>query len=178
MFQGTLRYPPNGDAARFLASEIAPRLDALVAGVQVRLVGVVAPSFAAEVSNQPLVTVVGAVPEIVDELARADLVVVPLRFGSGTRIKILEAFAHRIPVVSTSLGAEGLGLADGVHILLADDAPGIAEACACLLSDAELRQSIVDNAFALFSERFESSIVQKQIRQLAEEVSGGRPLNP
>ncbi len=171
MFQGTLRYPPNGDAARFLATEIAPRLASLVGGVQVRLVGVVPPGFANEIANPPLVTVVGAVPEIADELARVDLVVVPLRFGSGTRIKILEAFAHRIPVVSTSLGAEGLGVEGGVHILLADDAPGIAEACASLLSDTNLRKTIVENVYALFSERYESSVVQKRIRQLVEDVA-------
>jgi glycosyltransferase involved in cell wall biosynthesis len=176
MFQGTLRYPPNADAARFLASEIAPRLAALLpdSSVQLRLVGVTPPSLASEVGNPPLVTVVGPVPEMAGELARTDLVVVPLRFGSGTRIKILEAFAHRIPVVSTSLGAEGLGLKNGVHLLIADDARGIAEACASLLSDMELRQTIVENAHALFSERYESSIVQKKIRQLAEEFA----LNP
>lgn len=173
MFQGTLRYPPNSDAARFLASEIAPRLAASVAGVQVRLVGVATPSFAADVSDPPLVTVVGAVAEITEELARADLIVVPLRFGSGTRIKILEAFAHRIPVVSTSLGAEGLGLAHGVHLLIADDASAIAEACASLLSGTKMRETIVENAHAVFCERYESSVVQFLIRQLAEDVAQG-----
>lgn len=170
MFQGTLRYPPNADAASFLSSEIAPRLAALVPGVRIRLVGVAPPSLEAQVGNPPLVTVVGSVPDMADELARADLVVVPLRFGSGTRIKILEAFAHRIPVVSTSFGAEGLGLEHGVHVLIADDAAGIAEACASLLTDNQLRQTIVDNAYALFSEHFESSVVQKRIRQIAEEA--------
>ena len=172
LFQGTLRYPPNADAARFLSSEIAPRLASLVTGVRIRLVGVAPPSLVAEVGDPPLVTVVGPVVEMAEELARADLVVVPLRFGSGTRIKILEAFAHRIPVVSTSFGAEGLGIQDGVHALLADDAQAIAEACASILTDPQLRQTIVENAFALFSEQFESSVVQKRIRQVAEEVAG------
>ena len=176
MFQGTLRYPPNADAARFLESDIAPRLAELLAErpLRVRLVGITPESLATEVANPPLVTVVGPVPDMADELARADLVVVPLRFGSGTRIKILEAFAHRIPVVSTSFGAEGLDLKDGVHLLIADDAQGIAEACASLLSDMQLRQTIAENAFALFSERYESSVVQNQIRRLAEEFA----LNP
>lgn len=116
-------------------------------------------------------TVVGAVTEMDDELARADVIVVPMRFGSGTRVKILEAFANRIPVVSTSLGAEGLELDNGVHVLIADDASEIAEACASLLSDAELRQTIVENAHTLYSERYESSVVQKRIRQIAEEVA-------
>ena len=74
----------------------------------------------------PATTVVGPVPDIVTELSRADVVVVPVRFGSGTRVKIIEAFAHRIPVVSTTLGAEGLGVEDGRHLLLADTAQGLA----------------------------------------------------
>ena len=171
MFQGTKRYPPNADAARFLASEIAPRLARLVPDVQIRLVGIVPPSLALEVADPPLVTVVGAVQEMDEELAMTDVAVVPLRFGSGTRVKILEAFAHRIPVVSTSLGAEGLGLEDRVHILIGDDATDIAEACASLLSDSELRERIVENAHALFSDRYESSVVKKRIRQVAEEVT-------
>ena len=57
-------------------------------------------------------TVTGYVPHIEDELARSDAVIVPIRFGSGTRIKLLEAFAHRIPAVSTSIGAEGLAVVE------------------------------------------------------------------
>ena len=82
----------------------------------------------------PRTSVVGRVPDIADELARADLVVVPVRYGSGTRLKIIEAFAQRVPVVSTTLGAEGLDVADGVHLLLGDTASALAEACARLLA--------------------------------------------
>ena len=67
--------------------------------------------------DPPRVTVTGRVPDMAAELARADVVVVPVRYGSGTRLKILEAFAQRVPVVSTPLGAEGLGVEDGVHLL-------------------------------------------------------------
>ena len=82
-------------------------------------------------------TVVGQVPDIDTELARADVVLVPIRFGSGTRLKILEAFAHRIPVVSTSLGAEGLDAVDEHHLLIADTPNAIAAACARLLEDED-----------------------------------------
>ena len=109
VFQGTLRYPPNADAARYLVEDVAPRLRALVPGAQIRLVGVAPPALS-ELDDPPSVTLMGQVPDITDELRRADVIVIPMRYGSGTRIKILEAFAHRIPVVSTTMGAEGLGV--------------------------------------------------------------------
>ena len=63
------------------------------------------------------------------ELQRASAVIVPLRSGSGTRIKIIEAFAHRVPVISTSIGCEGLGVRDGEHLLVADTPRAFAAAC-------------------------------------------------
>ena len=125
LFQGTLRYPPNAEAARFLVRDVVPRLAGLVPGVRVRLVGTGSPALAG-LDDPPAVTLVGQVPDMADELAGADLVVVPLRFGSGTRLKVLEAFAQRVPVVSTTLGAEGLSAADGVHLLVADRVAGLA----------------------------------------------------
>ena len=142
LFQGTLRYPPNADAARYLIDELRPAIVRLVPNAAVRLVGVTTPTIAA-LGDRPGVTVVGRVPDIDTELARADLVLVPIRFGSGTRIKILEAFAHRIPVVSTVLGAEGLDVVDECHLLLADTPDAIAVACARLLDD-ESRRRLVD----------------------------------
>jgi glycosyltransferase involved in cell wall biosynthesis len=108
-----------------------------------------------------------------DELERADVVLVPLRFGSGTRLKIIEAFAHRIPVVSTTLGAEGLDAEDGHHLLLADTPAALARACARLLSDDALRARLVANAHALFEARFTSAGVEEIIAGIAVEAGGG-----
>jgi glycosyltransferase involved in cell wall biosynthesis len=68
-------------------------------------------------------------------LRAAGLVIVPLRVGSGTRVKILEAFAHGVPVVSTTIGAEGLDVTAGEHLAIADTASGLARHCADLLAD-------------------------------------------
>ena len=106
---------------------------------------------------------VGPVPDITTELRRADMVVVPIRFGSGTRVKIIEAFAHRIPVVSTTLGAEGLGVEDGRHLLLADTAQGLAASCAQLLTEPDLRQRLVDAAHQLYLDTFEREVVEGQV---------------
>jgi glycosyltransferase involved in cell wall biosynthesis len=121
--------------------------------------------------DPPRVHVVGRVPEIITELARADLVVVPVRYGSGTRIKILEAFRHRIPVVSTTLGAEGLGVEDGVHLLIADSVPAFVDACVRLLGDSKLREAITSSAFHLYAERFRSEVVEAAVERLARDVA-------
>ncbi len=122
---GQLHYPPNTDAAVFFVNGILPELRALVADVEVRLVGEPSPAVAA-LEHAKGVTVTGLVPDITVELDRTDVSAVPIRFGGGTRIKILEAFVHRIPVVSTTLGAEGLDAVDDRHLLLANDASGFA----------------------------------------------------
>ena len=106
LFQGLLRYPPNIDAARWLAGEIGPALRALVPDVEIRLVGDHPPELD-DLDDPPRVTVTGRVPDMAAELARADVVVVPVRYGSGTRLKILEAFAQQVPVVSTTARGRG-----------------------------------------------------------------------
>ncbi|HEX3981505.1 MAG TPA: glycosyltransferase [Acidimicrobiales bacterium] len=171
LFQGTFDYAPNVDAAEWLVDEIAPRIRALVPGARIRLVGRTT-SGLDRLNRPPEATVVGRVPAMEPELARADLAVVPLRFGSGTRLKLLESFAHRIPVVSTTMGAEGLDVVDGVHLLLADDPDAMATAGERLLTDLDLRHRIVDAAEQRYLERYESSVAHESVRRLATDVSG------
>ena len=171
LFPGLLTYPPNVEAARRLAGEVGPALRALVPGVQIRVVGEHR-SKLDDIHDPPAVTVTGWVPDIRAELARADLVVVPLRYGSGTRLKILEAFAQRIPVVSTSLGAEGLGAVDGVHFLIADSVSEFARACCRLLTDPDLRRSMVASAQAYVLEQFDSTVIEARVAEFAHTVAG------
>jgi len=172
LFQGLLVYPPNADAAQWLALEVGPALRSLDPAVQIRLVGDHRPDLDF-LDDPPRVTLTGRVPAIASELARADVVMVPLRYGSGTRLKILEAFAHGIPVVSTPLGAEGLDLVDGVHLLVAETASGLAAACHRLLTEPQLRRDIVANARAHFLERFQSSVIEADIERLARRLADG-----
>jgi glycosyltransferase involved in cell wall biosynthesis len=171
LLQGVLHYPPNADAAAWMATSIAPVLQQLEPRAQVRLVGADSPPQRA-LHRPPLVTVTGRVPDIVPELARADVVAVPVRFGSGTRVKILEAFAHRIPVVSTSLGAEGIDAVGGEHLLIADTAESFAAACAQLFNDTELRRRLTDNAFDLFKQRYQWSAAGRTVGSLAWRLAG------
>ena len=166
LFQGTLRYPPNADAARWLVGQIAPALRSLIPDARVRLVGSSNPDQVG-LHRPPGTTLVGRVPDMVTELSRADVVVVPVRFGSGTRVKIIEAFAHRIPVVSTTIGAEGLDVEDGRHVLLADTAPGLASACARLLTEPDLRRRLVEAAHERYLETFERDIAESRVGEVA-----------
>jgi hypothetical protein len=171
LFQGSLNYAPNMDAADWFVREIAPRIRDLVPGAVVRLVGRPTPGVE-RLDEPPRVTVVGRVADMGAELERADLVVVPLRYGSGTRIKILESFAHRIPVVSTTIGAEGLDVVDGVHLLIGDDPDTFAAQCQRVLTDAALRRRILDAAEDHFLQHSTFAVAQGAIRDLVHEVVG------
>ncbi len=173
MFQGSFDYPPNSDAAAWLVREIAPQLRQRLPGTRIRLVGQETAGVRA-LADEPDVTVTGLVPSMESELARADVVLVPLRMGSGTRLKILESFAHRVPVVSTTIGAEGIGAIDGVHLLIADTPGAMVEACQRLQSDPELRGRLVDEGQALFSNRFSQAAVAAPLRNLVDGLTRGR----
>jgi glycosyltransferase involved in cell wall biosynthesis len=171
LMQGSLKYGPNADAARWLAEEIVPLIRAEIPDVRVRLVGD-PDDVVSKLHDPPRVTVTGRVPSMLPELAQADLVVVPIRYGSGTRVKILESFANRIPVVSTVVGAEGLDLEDGHQLLLAQDAAGFAKACVVGLKDIDLRRRLVAAAEERFRARHQWSTAQARIRDLALATAG------
>ncbi len=169
LMQGFMVYPPNVDAVQYFVHDVLPLVKARIPDVQVRIVGK-ASSRVWRLHSPPSVIVTGFVPEIEDELAKADVVAVPIRFGGGTRIKILEALAHRIPVVSTSVGAHGLSITNGVHALIADDAAGFAEACVTLLTDDDLRQNLAAAGADHVRERFAQRVVMGHIQRLTEEL--------
>ncbi|HXA32235.1 MAG TPA: glycosyltransferase family 4 protein [Acidimicrobiales bacterium] len=171
LFQGTLGYPPNIDGAQWLTGAIAPRVRTAVPACEMRLVG--RPATSVKLLHQPpMVTVVGQVPSMEVELARATVAVVPVRYGSGTRVKILECFAHRVPVVSTTVGAEGLDVVDGVHLLIADDPDEFATATVRLLGDARLRVRLTEAAERLYLDRYDGRVADEGVRRLLAEVAG------
>ena len=173
LFQGNLGYPPNIDAAQWLATAIAPLVRVAVPEAEVRLVG--RPGTNVTQLHRPgVVTVVGEVPSMEEELVRATVAVVPIRYGSGTRVKILESFAHRVPVVSTTLGAEGLDAEDGVHLLLADDPEEFAAATVRLLGDSRLRARLTEAAEALYLDRYDGRLADRRVRRLVEDVARAR----
>jgi len=147
LFLGTLDYIPNEDAVHFFANSILPLLLGSGREIECRIVGVKPPKSFEALAGRPGLTIVGPVREVAPEYARARLMVVPLRAGSGTRIKILEAFRFGVPVVSTAIGAAGLDVQDGVHLLIADTPEDFSAACLRILEDDRLAATLAENAF-------------------------------
>ena len=139
VFSGNLEYEPNVSAVRFFRSRVWPLLRERWPDLRWRLLGRNPHAVARYVRGDERIEIAGPVAEAVPELAKARVVVVPLLAGSGTRIKILEAWAAGRAVVSTTLGAEGLPVRDGEHLLLRDTPESFASAVSGLLAAPEER---------------------------------------
>jgi sugar transferase (PEP-CTERM/EpsH1 system associated) len=150
VFIGNLGYFPNVDAASWFATEAMPLINARLPLTRFKLVGArPAGQLRRLAARLPQVDLIGQVPEVHSYLASAAVAVVPLRSGSGQQLKILEAMAAGTPVVSTSLSAAGLDAVDGEHLLIADDAAGMAGAILRLMSDPALGARLAKSARAL-----------------------------
>ncbi len=153
-FSGNLEYHPNVEAVRWFAKEVWPRVHEAIPEAEWRLIGRNHQAIAWMVEDLPQTTVTGPVEDALEALAAAKICVVPLLSGSGTRFKILEAWAAQRPVVSTTIGAEGLGARDGEHLLIADDAGAFVAALVRLWNDAELRARLGRAGRTRYEEHF------------------------
>jgi glycosyltransferase involved in cell wall biosynthesis len=147
---------PNEDAAVWLMREILPRVRQAVPAARLTVVGKSPSAFLRRLAaavGQAAVT--GRVDDVRPYLERARVVAVPLRVGGGTRIKIFEAMAARRPVVSTTIGAEGLPVAHGRDVLIADGDADFAEAVVQVLTDDRLAERLAGAGRELVEERFD-----------------------
>jgi glycosyltransferase involved in cell wall biosynthesis len=154
VFSGNMEYHPNRSAVRFFRREVWPLLRARRPELVWRLVGKNPEAVRAFTRGDSHIEVTGEVEDAVRELAKSQVAVVPLLAGSGTRLKILEAWAAGTPVVSTTLGAEGLPVRDGQHLLLADSASELAGAVERLLACSDLRESLAVAGRVLLEKEF------------------------
>ena len=173
LFVGSLEYFPNVDAARFLCEEVRPRLAAMTArSVCVQLVGASPAPQVRRLADLPGVSLKASVADVGPYYAGADVVAVPVRAGGGTRIKVLEAFAHGVPVVSTPVGAEGLDVEPGRHLLIATHAETFAAACLRLVEEPARARAQAARARALVRARYAHRRVVASIRALYRSLGG------
>ncbi|MDP6539214.1 MAG: glycosyltransferase family 4 protein [Planctomycetota bacterium] len=159
-FVGDMAYAPNADGARWFIDEVLPLLRGRVEGLSFTVVGKDPPPDLVECARRhPDVEVTGFVRDPAQRLARADLCVVPLRLGAGTRLKILEAFALGLPTVSTRLGAEGIDCVDGEDLVLADEPAEFADAVARLAADPDLRRSLGAAGRRTVEDRYDWAVI-------------------
>ncbi len=154
VFSGNMEYHPNVTAVRFFRMEIWPRLRDRWPNLVWRLVGKNPAAVGRYTGGDARIEVAGPVVDAVREIARSRIAVVPLLTGSGTRLKILEAWAAGVPVVSTTIGAEGLPVHDGATALLADGAEEFAGAVTRLLTCTDLRHSLGSAGRLLLEKEF------------------------
>jgi len=172
-FSGNLEYAPNVEAVRFFHSQIWPRLRARNK-LKWRIIGKNPHAIASIVGNDPQIELTGFVEDAVTELARAQVAVAPVMSGSGTRVKILEAWAAATPVVSTSLGAEGLGNPIG-QLLIADHPRQFASAVERLLDSPEERRRIGCAGRLLYEQRYTWPAAWRSLRALLVETPRREP---
>lgn len=178
-FVGALDWMPNEDGIEWLCSRVWPQIRAHSPAARFLVVGRNPTSKIVDaIAASPGVCLVGEVPDVRPYLAGASVVVVPLRVGGGTRLKIPEALAMEKAVVSTSVGAEGLEFVDGEHLLIRDDEVRFADAVLGLLQDEGERRRLGQSGSELVRSRYDWESVTRAFSaalvQAAREGCRGR----
>jgi glycosyltransferase involved in cell wall biosynthesis len=165
LFVGSMDFHANVDAVTWFSRAVWPEIARNHPDLKFKIVGRnPSPKIRSLASDRIHVT--GTVDDVRPYYASAVASIVPLRSGSGTRLKILEAMAAEVPVVSTRLGAEGIDAEHGVHILLADSGPEIAAAIGRIATSTETRQRITAAARALVVERYDWSLIGERLYRI------------
>jgi glycosyltransferase involved in cell wall biosynthesis len=170
---GSLHYPPNADGIRWFAREVFPLIARQMPDVTLTIVGKNPPAdfhqMAAE--NPGVITVTGYVPELKPYMEQAALMVIPVRAGSGMRVRILEALALAMPLVTTTIGLEGIDARHGEEVLVADTVEDFAAAVTRLMGDADLQARLAKNGRRLAERAYDWRVVLSKLDQVI------RPLN-
>jgi glycosyltransferase involved in cell wall biosynthesis len=164
LFQGGMDWYPNRDAVEHFVRKVLPRVRVPYPETRLIVAGRNPPiKFVEQFRSDAGIDFTGTVPDMRPYLAAASVVIVPLRVGGGTRIKILEACGAGRPVVSTRLGAEGLDLTPGKEIAVADDPDEFAYAIIQLLQNPDQTQTMVDSARAAVVERYNCETLRRSL---------------
>ena len=170
LFIGKMDYEPNIDAVLYFCKSILPSIRNVEPRAHVYIVGR-EPSEAIRALHTGIdVFVTGAVPEVTPYFDGAGIVIAPIRFGGGTRIKILEAFAHRKAVVSTTTGCEGLAVEQGVHLYRADTPRDFAAKCLALMTDASMRGALGRAGRELVESHYSQDVFQRSVRRCVSDL--------
>ena len=154
LFTGTMQYRPNAEAMVYFCREVFPRIIAHLPQCRLKIVGNKPPPEVIALEQQGNIEVTGFVPDVRPYMASADVIVVPLLSGSGTRLKILEAMAMGKAVVATTVGAEGIDYANGRDIVIADEPESFAQKVVALLSNSSKRKMLGENARVLAEQKY------------------------
>jgi sugar transferase (PEP-CTERM/EpsH1 system associated) len=179
VFTGSMDWLPNEDAMVYFCNHVLPLIRADAPEVRLSIVGRAPTPAVRKLADDPAIHVTGRVDDVRPYVSEAAVYIVPLRIGGGTRLKIFEAMAMGRAVVSTTVGAEGLPVKHGEHVMIADDPAAFARAVVRLLRDEDLRQRIGAAARALVVARYDWSAVAGTLEDaLTGVVANGRSGSP
>ena len=168
LFVGGFAHRPNEDAVLFFMKEIYPHVRQLLPNTGVNIIGS-NPSAEMKACASTQLRILGYVPDLEPYLQNTRVFIAPLRYGgAGTKGKVGEAMAHGVPVVATSIGAEGFGLTHGLDVMIADDPASFAEAIHQLYSQEDLWRRVADNSRLRIKENFTPDVVAQAINRSLE----------
>ncbi len=167
---GTLHYPPNADGIRWFFNEVFPLIRQRIPNATLTIIGKNPPQdFLDLAEREPdAVKLTGYVPELVPYLEQGALMVVPVRAGGGMRVRILEAFAYAMPVVTTTIGLEGIHAELEKDVLVADAAGDFANRVSDLLENVSLQEKLSVNGRRLAEKKYDWQVVLDAMRPIYE----------
>ena len=165
---GTLHYPPNADGIRWFANKVFPLIVSQEPGATLSIVGKNPPQDLRDLAKKSpdRFNVTGYVPDLVPYFEQSAAVVVPVRAGSGMRVRILEAFAQSMPVVTTTVGLEGIDANPGEDVLVADSPEDFASAVVRILRDPLLQAKLAENGRRLAESHYDWKVVLQKMDQI------------
>jgi GT2 family glycosyltransferase/glycosyltransferase involved in cell wall biosynthesis len=166
LFVGGFRHPPNVDAVTWFVHEVLPRVRAAAPSVELHCIGGDVPAGIRALGLLPGVHIHGHVPDLQPWLDRCSISVAPLRYGAGVKGKVNQAMAHGLPVVATSCAVEGMHLADGHDVLVADTADAFAEAILRVHADAALWRTLAANGRVNVQRHFSPDAARAVLREV------------
>jgi glycosyltransferase involved in cell wall biosynthesis len=174
LYVGTMFWPPNIDGVLWFTHEVYPLIKQDVAQARFRIVGARPPKDVRQLAHLPLdIEVTGYVEDLYPYWTDCGVFVVPLRAGGGMRVKILEALARGIPIVSTSIGCEGIAVEDGQHLLVADTPQEFAHAVAEVIRNDDLATRLTMNGRCLVEERYDWRVTYQELTELYDTICPG-----
>jgi len=170
LFTGKMDYRPNIDAVTWFYHQVWPQIRANVPDIRFYIVGKNPAPSIQTLTREPGIHVTGYVPSVLPYLAAADCYIAPLRVGGGTRLKLLEAMACGLPIVSTTLGAEGLDVVSSKHLLLAHSADAFSQAVLNLLHDREFARQLGINARELARTHYDWDLMMPVLQKAYQDI--------
>jgi glycosyltransferase involved in cell wall biosynthesis len=167
-FIGLYSYPPNLEGMSWFIRECWPEIKRQIPGVRLRLAGKETDGPLKPADSQ--IDALGWINDPADEIATWSAMIIPIRHGAGTRIKIADAFSRKCPVVSTHLGAFGYEVGSGRELLLADRADEFAAACVSLIKDQAAGRAMADRAYEAFLQKWTWDAIAPRVHAAAEDA--------